>query len=299
MSKSAYPTPGIHCPNLKTIEWQLGGPGSDYSFPNPDDQFYVHATELSNGNILLFDNSPRSEGGNGYSRALEIRLDEESRSAVKAWEYRHEPDTLSQIVSSATRFDNGNTLITFGTRTNPELEPLTVVEVDGQGRELFRAETLLVSGDMGEPVVRSTFNIYRTGRMLTYFKRSCGADDTRTKFLLHVVPVDEGNLVPDTQTRFQNLDFHFAWSGDFVNGGCVAERLLPDYPISHIRTGQFCRRRSAAVAGGALIASRFSVSTRASSSNHMVLRQHAGQGGAISTRHVSPLVWPVRTSASG
>lgn len=109
-------------------------------------------------------------------------------------------------------------------------------------RRLDRHQLLfesLVSGDMGEPVVRSTFNIYRTGRMLTYFKRSCGADDTRTKFLLHVVPVDEGNLVPDTQTGFQNLDFHFAWSGDFVNGGCVAQRLLPDYPISHIRTGQF------------------------------------------------------------
>ena len=296
--------------DLKTIEWQLGGPDSDYDFPNPGDRFHVQhqATELPNGNILLFDNGlPKAKGGTGYSRALELRLDDERR-ATKVWEYR--PGIMSPIVSGATRLGNGNTLINFGTRRRA-LTPLTVIEVDPRGNELFRAETLkldrfkerpsnlmsfravggvgsimgeimlrapsvqtragafppddpeywsammqqyrehqlnrhrslyesLVSGDLGAPLVRSTFNIHRDGRTLTYFKERCDADDTQAKFLLHVFPVDEGDLAPETRPLgFANLDFPFAWSGEFVDGGCVAQRVLPDYPISHIRTGQF------------------------------------------------------------
>ena len=298
--------------DLKTIEWQLGGPGSDYDFPNPDDRFHVqhHATELPNGNILLFDNGlARGNGGpGGYSRALELRLDHERRSAVKVWEHR--PRIYSRVVSSATRLRNGNTLISFGSRFR-DLKPLTVIEVDPQGNESFRTETIqldrfrrrvnsplsfravggidsimgesmlrapsvqtrtgafppddpdywsammqqyrehqlnhhrslyesLVSGDLGAPLARSTFNIHHDGRMLTYFKGPCDADDTRAKFLLHVFPVDKGNLAPEPRRLgFANLDFPFTWGGAFVNGGCVVRRVLPDYPISHIRTGQF------------------------------------------------------------
>ena len=296
--------------DLKTIEWQLGGPDSGYDFPNPDDRFHVQhqATELPNGNILLFDNGlPKAKGGTGYSRALELRLDDERRSATKVWEYR--PDIMSPIVSGATRLGNGNTLVNFGFRSGA-WEPLIVIEVDPQGNELFRAETVkldrfeeqpssllsfravggigsimgeimlrapavrtpaeafppdreywsamrqqhrehrlnrhrmlyesLVAGDLGEPLVRTTFNIHRSGRTLTYFKGPCEEDDTLTKFLLHVFPADKGHLTPKRRRfGFETLDFHFAWSGEFVNGGCVAQRVLPDYPISHIRTGQF------------------------------------------------------------
>ena len=299
--------------DLKTIEWQLSGPDSDYSFPNPNDRFYAQhqATELPNGNILLFDNGrkrPKSEGGE-YSRALEIRLDDERRSAVKVWEYRAKPDIYSAFVSGAARLSNGNTLINFGQRKNSDLEPLTLIEVDPQGNELFRVEILqldrhpeihpfrfraagevdsimgetmlrtptastpagtfnpddrqywkavqqqhrehrlnqyrqlyesLVSGDLEASLVRSTFDVHLSGRTLTYFKRSCDADDTQAKFLLHVFPVDEGDLLLDRRRfGFSDLDFHFAWSGEFINGGCVAQRLLPDYPIGRIRTGQY------------------------------------------------------------
>ena len=79
-------------PDFQAVEWQLGGPESDYEFPNPGDRFWSQhtASQLPSGNILLFDNGlgrPLAEGNN-YSRALELRLDERSRTAVKVWEYR-------------------------------------------------------------------------------------------------------------------------------------------------------------------------------------------------------------------
>ena len=98
----------------------------------------------------------------------------------------------------------------------------------------------LVSGDLEASLVRSTFDIHLSGRTLTYLKRPCDADDTQAKFLLHVFPVDEDDLLPDSRRfGFSNQDFRFAWSGEFLNGGCVAQRLLPDYPIGRIRTGQY------------------------------------------------------------
>ena len=131
-----------------TIEWQLHGPDSDYEFPNPNDRFYgPHtAAQLDDGNVLLFDNGlrrPDAEGG-AYSRALELRLDEAAGTAVKVWEYRPTPDIYSPRASSAYRLSNGNTLINFGvraaTRVNDAL-PLTVVEVDAAGNEVFRVDT--------------------------------------------------------------------------------------------------------------------------------------------------------------
>ena len=132
-------------PDFQSIEWQLGGPDSDYAFPNPNDRFYGQhtASELPNGNILLFDNGngrPYSEGGK-YSRALELRLDNEARTAVKVWEYRSTPDIYSSIVSSAFRLKNGNTLVNFGTKPGTVFGPFTFVETDPQGNDIFRVET--------------------------------------------------------------------------------------------------------------------------------------------------------------
>ena len=134
--------------DLRAIEWQLHGPDSDYRFPNPDDRFYGQhtAAQLDNGNVLLFDNGygrPDAEGG-AYSRALELRLDAAAGTAVKVWEYRPTPAIYAATGSSAYRLSNGNTLINFGVRaTTRALDtlPLTVVEVDPDGNEVFRVDT--------------------------------------------------------------------------------------------------------------------------------------------------------------
>ena len=128
-------------PDFRTIEWQLGGPDSDYEFPNPADRFYGQhtAAQLANGNVLVFDNGwtrPAAEGGE-YSRALELRLDATAGTAVKVWEYRPDPDIYSRGRGSAYRLRNGNTLARFSVR-----ERLTIVEVDAAGNEVFRLEHL-------------------------------------------------------------------------------------------------------------------------------------------------------------
>ena len=132
-------------PDFQTIEWQLGGPDSDYTFPNPGDRFQAQhsASQLPNGNILLFDNGgdqPNAEDGR-YSRALELRLDHDSGAAVKAWEYRYNPDLYSWRISSAFRLDNGNTLVNFGETQITGFMTLAFVEVDSQGNNVFRVET--------------------------------------------------------------------------------------------------------------------------------------------------------------
>ena len=143
-------------PDLRTIEWQLSGPDSDFEFPNPRDRFYGQhtAAQLANGNVLLFDNGllrPDAEGGR-YSRALELRLDAVAGTAVKVWEYRLIPDLYSARGGSAYRLGNGNTLINFSSVPARLRDvPMTVVEVDAAGNEVFRVDTL----DALRPVDRS------------------------------------------------------------------------------------------------------------------------------------------------
>ena len=134
-------------PDFKTVRWRLGGPDSDFDFPDPTDRFTMQhtASELPNGNILLFDNRaklPEEEGGEKYSRALELRLDFDAKTAVKAWEFSPEPRMYSNIFSSAYRLDNGNTLVDFGSSPDFATVPIAIVEVDARGREAFRLESI-------------------------------------------------------------------------------------------------------------------------------------------------------------
>ena len=134
-------------PDFKTVRWRLGGPDSDFDFPDQTDRFTMQhaASELPNGNILVFDNQarlPEEEGGEMYSRALELRLDFNAKTAVKAWEFSPEPRMYSRLASSAYRLDNGNTLVNFGFSEDFATIPVAIAEVDGQGREVFRIESI-------------------------------------------------------------------------------------------------------------------------------------------------------------
>ena len=78
------------------------------------------------------------------------------------------------------------------------------------------------------------------GRRLTYTKQPCGEEHMAPAFMLHIFPVDAGE-VPAAQAAygFDNRDFGFANYGRRQNGGCVVEVELPEYEISHIETGQY------------------------------------------------------------
>jgi hypothetical protein len=132
-------------PDLQSVLWRLGGPGSDFSFPDSNDQFYFqHTASLTpDGNVLLFDNGdvrPPAEGGQ-YSRALELELDFVRMEAKRVWEYRATPDLYAPCCSSAERLENGNTVIAFGGGAgNICCRVFTLVEADPQGSSVAAIE---------------------------------------------------------------------------------------------------------------------------------------------------------------
>ena len=137
-------------PDLKKIEWRLGGEGSDFEFKNSRDRFYHQhtATQLENGNILLFDNGnfrPSHEGGQ-YSRALELRLDIDNMIASSVWEFPDGPQPVelgifAPCCSSVERLISGNTLVMYGSgmSTYGCCGPFIIVEVDNTGLVVWEA----------------------------------------------------------------------------------------------------------------------------------------------------------------
>ena len=94
--------------------------------------------------------------------------------------------------------------------------------------------------DAGDPVIREKFDVYLEGNSLLYSREPCTPADISDRFFLHLIPADRDDL-PDNrqQYEFDNLDFNFAQAGLISEGKCIARVLLPDYPITRIRTGQY------------------------------------------------------------
>ena len=71
-------------------------------------------------------------------------------------------------------------------------------------------------------------------------KEQCGPEDVDAQFFLHLDPVDVNDLPRHRkQYGFDNLDFAFRDHRLIEGGVCVVERVLPDYGIAAIRTGQY------------------------------------------------------------
>ncbi len=92
----------------------------------------------------------------------------------------------------------------------------------------------------GEPVIRSDYDVYLHENALIYRKEQCRPEDTAAKFFLHLEPVDPADLPNQRkQYGFDNRDFDFAKSGYQLGATCFAIRVLPDYDLAAIRTGQW------------------------------------------------------------
>ena len=142
-------------PDLQSIEWRLGGLDSSYEFEDDSDRFYFQhtAAELPNGNILLFDNGrdrPKSDGCE-YSRALELTVNAYELTAVKVWEYRHEPGLFATSRSSAYRLANGNTLLNV--ETNTEDPSRRILEAGADGGLVWEAQ-------LRSPSLRNSYRAY-------------------------------------------------------------------------------------------------------------------------------------------
>ena len=93
----------------------------------------------------------------------------------------------------------------------------------------------------GEPIVRSSFDVYLIENQLVYVKEPCAPADTEPPFFLYIIP-DSANDLPDDRKQygFNSLDFNFGrYNGRYFGGKCLAIKPLPDYKIASIRTGQF------------------------------------------------------------
>jgi arylsulfate sulfotransferase len=97
------------------IIWILGGKNNQFTFIN-DSLGFSHqhdARRLNNGNIGLFDNG-NLHWENAPSRGLEIRLDENNKTAEVVWEYKHSPKIESNQMGNLCIYDDGSKLISWG-----------------------------------------------------------------------------------------------------------------------------------------------------------------------------------------
>ena len=98
------------------------------------------------------------------------------------------------------------------------------------------------NGGMGEPIIRSEFDVYLDGDTLVYVKERCEDEDTRGRFFLSAFPKDAGDVPADMRLsglEHESLNFDFAMRGARFDGVCMAWRGLPRYPIRAIETGQW------------------------------------------------------------
>ena len=101
-------------------------------------------------------------------------------------------------------------------------------------------DELMAGVEGARPIVSGVFDVYLDGNRLVYAKGECGEEDVDAGFFLHVYPADEADLPgPRRPHGFDNLDFGFGTHGFRAGGRCAAARVLPDYEIVSIHTGQY------------------------------------------------------------
>ena len=107
------------------------------------------------------------------------------------------------------------------------------------GEDAYRAAYRAVTA-AGDPAARSDFEVYIDDGALYYVKDDCGPADTAARVVLHLYPVDKGDLPAyRREYGFDNRSFNFDWRGGYFDGKCITQEPLPDYPVARIRTGQW------------------------------------------------------------
>ena len=101
-------------------------------------------------------------------------------------------------------------------------------------------ETALRELSRREPVIRSNFSVYFDEDKLIYAREPCSDSDIQGHFSLRVHPVNNADLPPSaTRADSEDVIFRLRERGARFLRKCIAYVVLPDYPIEHIRAGQF------------------------------------------------------------
>ena len=141
-----------------------------------------------------------------------------------------------------------------GLRAVAELEDGAVYRVDRslppRPNPYRSAAAAARAGDLGEPVVRSRFEVFRRGDdALVYLRAPCAAADTAPDFTLQVFPAAPADRPASSPERgyedrgfedreFEDRGFPFREHGMRFDGECAAIVPLPPYPIARLTTGQ-------------------------------------------------------------
>jgi len=224
------------------------------------------------GNVLIFNNGNEYHGfERGYSSVDEFALPSEGYAYrldagaaygpnAPVWTYIADPPEsfYAYKESGAQRLPNGNTLIADGpagrifevARAGETVwefvSPLGSVyrayryppDHPGlRGLDLTPWRTAYRAAVGGEPLARSTFDLYLVDGALIYVKEQCNPGESG--FFLHVIPERMDGQEDDTrQHSVAHLVVDFFKRGALFDGKCVVWVPLPDYPVAAIRTGQ-------------------------------------------------------------
>jgi len=145
------------------IIWRWGGNNNQFHLIGDTNWFsHQHAIRrTSAGTYMMFDNGDFRVNQLGaivppFSRAVEYRLDEDSRTAEKIWEFRHNPDIASEGMGYAERLSNKSTFIDWGNYLG-----LAITEVDSTSNTRF--EMSMPTGSYSYRAYKYDSNYVRIG----------------------------------------------------------------------------------------------------------------------------------------
>jgi hypothetical protein len=110
--------------------WQLGGEDNDFIWIGQP-LSHPHLSQSWEGGLIAFDNGDHREPQ--FSRVVELKLDEDARTAEIVWEHVEADGAFLRLLGDAKRLDNGNTLVSW-----TDLGRLD--EISPLGELLWRAE---------------------------------------------------------------------------------------------------------------------------------------------------------------
>ena len=167
----------------------------------------------------------------------------------RAWRYYLAGSVLAQpfdMEAAAADFILTHDRVESGSLLTPENELVFLYDPAGIDDlvELYRAAYQRVVS--GEPAARSHFDVYLDDSALFHVKEPCVREDWRWRHVfLEVVPEGPENSRERRLPGGSNLRI---WSSVVpFEGKCIAVFPLPDFSISHIRTGHHGHRRRSPV----------------------------------------------------
>lgn len=93
-----------------TLEWSMNGLANQFAFAGGVPVQMHHQFEVLGDTILFFENGNPDRG---YSRAVEVRIDEEARTAEEIWSYTSDPPLYVFAKGDVHRFDDGITQVVW------------------------------------------------------------------------------------------------------------------------------------------------------------------------------------------